>query len=54
MEHAVIVLGMVVGLTTLLGGAAIAVFALWRAPDGFEDTDGCHLHPHVPRDNSAT
>jgi hypothetical protein len=42
MELSFTVIAGLVGLM-LVGGALIAVVGIRRAPDGFEDKEGCHL-----------
>jgi hypothetical protein len=49
MLHPVILWLLAMGLFALAGGALIAMFAACRAPDGFEDADGCHLSPRLTR-----
>ena len=43
MELSLSVIAGVAGLIMLIGGAVIAVVGMRRAPDGFEDKEGCHL-----------
>ena len=43
MENTVIIIATALGLATIVSGGVIALIAFWRAPDGFEDTEGCHL-----------
>jgi hypothetical protein len=43
MSLPVIISLVALGLVALASGALIALFATRRAPDGFEDADGCHL-----------
>ncbi len=43
MESELIISLIALGLLALASGALIAMFATRCAPDGFEDSSGCHL-----------
>ena len=48
MESDVILYTLVLSLLAVASGALIAIVASRRAPEGFEDVNGCHLSPPLP------